>query len=70
MRKIEYPHTYGDDGKAINFCEIYCLSTETKPEDGIATGSIAVEVNTGKVYFFNEAGTAGSKWVEQFTFQT
>ena len=31
-----------------------CLSTDTKPTDGIANGSICLEMNTGKIYAFNE----------------
>ena len=57
----------GGENKYFEYCG---LSTDTKPETGIATGSIFVEVNTGKVYFFNEAGASGSKWVEQFSFQS
>lgn len=52
------------DGK--HYCEIYCLSTDVKPNNLIANGSILCEVDTGKVYFFNE--TSG-EWVEQFSFQ-
>lgn len=51
------------------YVEIACLSTDTKPEGNYCNGSILLEVNTGKIYFFNEAGTAGSKWVEQFSFK-
>lgn len=46
--------------------EMTGLSTDTKPTSGIINGSIFVEVNTGKVFFYNEAGEA---WVEQFSFQ-
>lgn len=43
-----------------------CLSTDTKKElSGYATGSLCHEVDTKKVYAYNEAGAAGSKWVEQ-----
>lgn len=42
------------------------LSTDTKPTTGIVTGSIFTEIDTGKVFFFNETGT---QWVEQFSFQ-
>lgn len=52
------------NGKQL--CEIFCLSTDSKPNNLIANGSILCEIDTGKVYFFNE--TAGS-WVEQFSFQ-
>ena len=43
------------------------LSTDTKPTDGVATGAIFVEVDTGKVYFYN---SAAETWVEQFSFQS
>jgi hypothetical protein len=46
--------------------ELSLTSSDEKPTQGIATGSICIEVDTGKVFFFNEAtGT----WVEQFSFQ-
>ena len=51
------------------YVELAGVSTDTKPEDNICTGSIMTEVDTGKVYFFNEGGSSGEKWVEQFTFQ-
>ena len=41
--------------------ESACLSTDSKPTDGIANGSICIEMNTGKIFIFNEAGSA---WVE------
>ena len=41
--------------------EIACLSTDSKPTDGIATGSLALEVNTGKIYAFDEVGET---WAE------
>ncbi len=41
-----------------------CLSTDTKDEDGKGNGDMLVEMDTGKVYFFNAEGTAGSKWIE------
>ena len=50
------------EGKHVFNKEIYGTSEETKPTDGIATGSAFIEVNTGKVYFFNE--NTGS-WIEQ-----
>lgn len=46
------------------YVELAGKSTDSKPTNGIAEGSICVEVNTGKVFFFN-----GSSWVEQFSFQ-
>lgn len=47
--------------------EIMGTSSDSKPTDGIATGSIFTEVDTGKVFFFNEATES---WVEQFSFQS
>lgn len=38
-----------------------CLSTDAKPTTGIVNGSMCLEMNTGKIYVFNEAG---STWVE------
>lgn len=52
-------------GVGVGYAEIACISTDTKPTAGFATGSICVEVDTGKVYFFEEPST----WVEQFSFQ-
>lgn len=47
--------------------EGFCLSTDTKPTEDLVNGSILVEIDTGKVFFFNEAGAV---WVEQFSFQS
>ena len=51
------------------YVEIACLSTDTKPEGNYTNGSICIEADSGKVFFFNESGTSGSKWVEQFSFK-
>lgn len=48
------------------YVEFAGLSTDTKPTGKFMTGSIFVEVDTGKVFFYNEAGSA---WVEQFSLQ-
>ena len=45
-----------------NYIEAAGLSTDSKPTANICTGSVFIEVNTGKAYLFNE--TAGA-WVEQ-----
>lgn len=44
------------------YVEIYGTSSESKPTENIVTGSVFVEVNTGKVFLFNEDSSA---WVEQ-----
>lgn len=44
-----------------NLVQAVCLSTDAKPTDGIANGSMMLEMDTGKIYAFNEAASA---WVE------
>ena len=39
----------------------YGLSTDSKPT-GIANGSCFIEMDTGKLYFWNAAGTAWVEW--------
>ena len=41
--------------------ESACLSPDTKPTDGIANGSICIEMDTGSIFMFDEA--AGD-WLE------
>ena len=43
-----------DFAEGTSIIEIACLSTDTKPTTGIATGSMALEVNTGKIFAFDE----------------
>ena len=43
------------------YVELFGLSTDSKPTTGIITGSTFVEVDTAKVYLFNESS---STWVE------
>lgn len=41
----------------------YGLSTDSKPTGGaVANGSVFIEMNTGKVYFYN---ASGGVWIEQ-----
>lgn len=57
---ITYLENKNYDAKK-NLVELACLSTDTKPTDGIANGSACIEMDTGKIFMFNEAGSA---WVE------
>lgn len=41
--------------------ELCGLSTDSKPTARLANGSRFIEMDTGKLYFFDEAG---SQWVE------
>lgn len=36
------------------YVEGHCLSTDAKPVDGILNGSTLIELDTGKVYMFDE----------------
>ena len=39
---------------AVIYIEGFCLSSDEKPTERIATGSNIIEVDTGNVYFFDE----------------
>jgi hypothetical protein len=54
-----------DEGGPLYYGEYFGLSTDTKPTDGIVTGSKFTEVDTGKVYLFDEEADADKAWVEQ-----
>jgi hypothetical protein len=43
------------------YVELYGTSSDSKPTTGIVMGSVFVEVDTGKVFLFNEDSSA---WVE------
>ena len=49
---------YGNDKILI---EAACLHADSKPTTGIANGSLCLEIDTGDIYAFNEAGSA---WVK------
>ena len=49
------------DGVATVNQTYYGLSTDSKPTSGVGNGSCFIEMDTGKVYFFNAAGNA---WIE------
>ena len=44
------------------YAEIACLSTDTKPVGNLITGSLALEVDTGDIYAYNEEGASVSEW--------
>ena len=52
IRKL-VENTFADGKKYV---EIACLSDDTKPTGGLVTGSLALEVNTGDVYAYDETG--------------
>lgn len=55
-----------DGGDNKEWVELAMLSSDDKPVSGIINGSIATEVDTGSVFFFDEAA---GEWIEQFSFQ-
>ena len=38
------------------YVEMACLSTDSKPTGGMVTGSLALEVDTGDIYGYDETG--------------
>ena len=62
MRELVYRPITND----VAYVEISGDADDTKPTAGIADGSIFLESDTGKVFFFNEKS---GDWVEQFSFQ-
>lgn len=56
-----------DGATDAEYIEVTLLSTDTKPTERVLGGSIALEVDTGKVFFFDETNT---EWIEQFSFQS
>lgn len=46
------------------YCKFAGLAADSKPTEGVATGSEFVEVDTGKVFMFNSASLT---WVEEYT---
>lgn len=57
-------------GNVVNgkqYLEFAGVSGDEKPISGISTGSLFHEVDTKKVYAYNENADSGSEWVEQMT---
>lgn len=42
----------------ITYEEVRCLSTDTKPTEGIHNGSTLIEIDTGKKFLFDEVASA------------
>jgi hypothetical protein len=41
--------------------DVRCLSTDTKPTEGIKNGSTCIEMDTGKMYVYD---AEGEQWYE------
>ena len=65
MRILEKYGVNDMDGTSAKYyVELACDSSETKPTEMIADGSIALETDTGKMSVFNEKTAA---WIEYRT---
>lgn len=49
-------------GKMQMLGDYVCLSSDSKPTTGIANGSILMEMDTGKLYLFDEANSQWREW--------
>lgn len=51
-----------NQGLYKRYVEGKCLSTDTKPTSNIANGSVLVEMDTSKVFMFDEANSQWKEW--------
>lgn len=51
-----------DDGRRTNRSEYYCLSTDTKPVDGVNNADVLYEMDTKSVFLYDEEHTV---WIKQ-----
>ncbi len=51
-----YQSTYNPTDEGRRWVQGACLSTDDKPTQGILNGSCLIEMDSGKVYFYDEAG--------------
>lgn len=49
------------------YVEAACNSADTKPTGEYITGSKCVEVDTGKIFLYDETAEATDPWIEQFS---
>lgn len=52
-----------NDNTVANYTTVYYgLSTDQKPTEGIANGSVFIEMDTGKIYFYDLENTTWREW--------
>lgn len=56
--------TYDDDDEPVYLAEIAGLSSDSKPTDGLVSGSSFIEVDTGKQYVL-DAESDSATWTEK-----
>lgn len=49
-------------GGKSEWLELYGLAGDTKPTEGVANGSFFLEMDTGKLYFFDAENTEWKEW--------
>ena len=64
MLTLEYQKIlgYDFDGKPIYQVHGFCLSSDSKPTDGIGNGSDIIEIDTSKIYFYDQSGKSWHEW--------
>lgn len=60
VRQLVYKYIDG----AVAYCEFAGKTADEKPTGGIATGSKFLDIQTGKVFYYDEAGTSGNEWID------
>lgn len=63
VRLISKSYEFQNDGVPV--CGYVGLSTDDKPVHNIATGSNFYEIDTGKMFMFDEEADVGSEWIDQ-----
>lgn len=53
---------YNEQNQAVQATTYFGLSTDQKPTTGVGNGSVFIEMNTSKIYFFDADGAAWIEW--------
>lgn len=55
-------NVYKEYAAGKHYVEGFCLSTDVKPVENMANGSSLIEMDTSKVFLFDEAGSQWDKF--------
>lgn len=53
---------YNSQDQAVQAIVYYGLSTDAKPASGVGNGSCFIEMDTSKIYFYDETGSLWLEW--------